>query len=503
MYIYIAIIITCLILLFFITRSSKSTKDNAFGESRWATPKEMKNLLSQKNDGFFIYKPSRYAKTGCKMSFKDSCQHSLIIAPTGQGKTAGEIIPNVLELDKSAVIFDPKGDIFEATAHIKANRDKFNIQRVNLEDIRNSKTFNPLMYANTDDQLSTLARELYAARTEGSAKTEAIWTGTAISILKCVFKIIKSLPDPQYHTLANCWWFVVNAGDDFSKMMPFFHKYMARIDTNTLTLLKGYTDSKADKTLGSVMFNVRNALDPFSNPDFQIATSSNTLDFSKLRKEKTIIYITVPFAEMGKWRFFYTILINQIMRFLIQPLQKEDLGCYIIIDELTNMEGRWPDFKKYVTTSRSYKIAMLCAIQDMESLKAVYREEADSIAYGSFVTKIFLPGCTSPQTLRLLEQILGKQAVQYLDAYNREQNRSKNLLDASEIRMLDKKKIVINGNKRPMLLPIHFYFKNANYERISKKYENFELQYQTATEVLLYPFIEFDKEEDKQYDVSN
>lgn len=403
-----------------------------------------------------------------KISKEMSYRHLVMIAPTGTGKTTSYIIPNVLNLQASAVITDPSGEIYNKTAGYLQTQG-FNIKTINVRDIGNSFYFNPLHRASTFTEIKKVSEVLINSAFPGSRGDQSFWNDSAKNILNVLIRCLKN-EKTEHQNLHNLRYLLNTFGSDGSPLNDFVARNTID-DQLTRDEFKGII-SNDEKVIQGAVATAKTSLDKFSDPELCELTAKETLNFETLRTEKTVLYLIIPEHEIQYYGFFLSLLYSQIFS-MCMDLPKDDkpyLPIYFLLDEFGNM-GKLPSFSNIITTLRKRKCSCSLVLQDIEQINNIYgKSEASTIVNGGCSSKIFFPGL-SLQTCEELERTLGKATIRYMESGThkigeetdtaRDMTVGRSLLTADEIRtMNDNQAVFITGNKRPVMLKMKPYYRN-------------------------------------------
>lgn len=378
-----------------------------------------------------------------RLSLERSMRGAAVIAPTGSGKTTSYLIVNALTLSSSAVITDPSGEIYKASAGWLHSQG-YEIKVFNVADVSHSHFFNPLHRAdNNHTAIGQLADTLiYSAFPESR---DPFWNASAKSLIGVLIRCLKTQP-PEYANLHNLRYLLNNFGQDASNLNSFISR---TADEATFQEWKGVI-ATAPKVLASIVSTCKAALEKVADPAVARLTSTETLHFEELRRRRCVLYLITPEQETRYWSFITNLLIGQLFAFCMKPPRPGEPHepILFLLDEFAN-QGRYPDFSVTASTIRKYSCSLSIVLQDVMQLERVYgKAEASSILNGGMTTKIFLPGLPQP-TCEHLSRVLGKGED------------GMPILTPDQIRTLpDSSGLLIHGNKKPVLLDMVPFYKS-------------------------------------------
>lgn len=439
--------------------------------ARFLSETEQLKLFSHKNKGLLIDGEKK------RLSLDESFKHLLLVAQTGAGKTSKFIIPNVLQLadtENSIIVTDPSGEIFSHTSGYMQSKG-FNVLKFDPTDPEHSIYFNPLRFIFSYEsgktyidqvKVSLLSSSLVASCLPGDH--DAFWKAGAENLIEFFTNCLRDTPR-EYHTLYNVYKLIEAMTPDGSLLNKFMLAYVneQRLKDKWVSLIGNF-----NATFQSQLATAQTALKPLANEHIAKLLSKNSIDFKKLKKEKTILYLTFPVNEQSFYTFILNLFYTQLFYEYMAELPKDyELPLFILYDEFGH--ANIPNFDLISTNIRKYKVSLSLVLQSLSQLENQYgRQKAKTIIEGGINSKLFYSGA-SLDTAQQIESLLGKVIRDdfYTTATNDERmtRREFNLLNADEIRTLpDKQAFFISGNTRPVLLNTIPYYKNGKLKRKCK-----------------------------------
>lgn len=438
--------------------------------AHFLTETEQLKLFSHKNKGLLIDGEKK------RLSLDESFKHLLLVAQTGAGKTTKFIIPNVLQLaetENSVIVTDPSGEIFSQTSGYMQSKG-FNVLKFDPTDPEHSIYFNPLRFIFTYDsgrtyidqvKVSLLASSLVASSLPGE---DAFWKTGAENLIEFFTNCLRDTPR-ECHDLYNVYKLIEAMTPDGSLLNEFMLAYVneQRLKDKWLSLIGNF-----NTTLQSQLATAQTALKPLGNEHIAKLLSKNSIDFKKLKKEKTILYLTFPVNEQSFYTFILNLFYTQLFyEYMAELPTKDELPLFILYDEFGH--ANIPNFDMIATNIRKYKVSLSLVLQSLSQLEDQYgKQKAKTIIEGAINSKLFYSGA-SLDTATQIERMLGKVIRDdfYTTASNDERmtRREFNLLNADEIRTLpENQAFFITGNKKPVLLNIVPYYKSRKFKNRHK-----------------------------------
>ncbi|MBO5348851.1 MAG: type IV secretory system conjugative DNA transfer family protein [Clostridia bacterium] len=329
---------------------------------------------------------------------------------SGSGKSTAYSMPNAYQKLGSYVFTDPKGEIYDQTAGY-LQQNGYKIKVFNLVKPQNSDGYNPLAHIRSALDVDVIAETIV----QGLNKTnvsDKFWDDTANMLLKSLIYYLIATRPPEEQNLASCAEMIRaaaedNEGDNLLKEMmsvlPYNHP--ARIFYKNVEVA-------SEKTFKSILVSLQAKLGKFDSEEIAEVTSTNTIDFESIGKEKTAIYV-ISSDTHDAYDFLLTIFFDQMLQQLYDladtlPGNHLTVPTYFILDEFANI-GQIPDFHKKISTSRSRKISFSVILQNLDQLKNIYKETHETII-GNCDTHVFL-GSNSLSTVEYFSKTLGEKTI--------------------------------------------------------------------------------------------
>ena len=493
------IYVLCILYVWYKMKPKREYDNIEHGSSDWATMAERNKMLN-KTEGFIL------AEKTCLPVDRRGNLNLLIAGGSGSGKSASYVIPNSAQLLGSYVFTDPKGELYDRTAgYFKKNGYK--IQTLNLVKPEYSDAYNPLLHIRNEIDVDIIANTIVKGQSD-SKGSDPFWEDMAEILLKALIYYLKARRPVTEQSLASCANLVraanASTGDNLlgRLMAELPESHPARLNYKSIEIA-------SEKTLSSILSTLQSKLGKFDSKEIQGVTSSNTIDFEALGKEKVALYVIPPDSHSA-YNFILTIffaqMIQQLYDFADSNGGKLQNMVVFMLDEFANI-GRIPDFDKKISTSRSRNISFSVIIQTIDQLTDIYEDAAETIM-ANCDTHLFL-GCNSQKTAEYFSKALGeKTIVRDSLSMSRDKDNVKSgtsysdqimarpLLTTDEIRRFDPDKaIVLIKGMKPIQENKYYYFKHP----IAKELKSCELNHNDPTNVnrgeynIYNPFIEQQK----------
>ena len=292
---------------------------------------------------------------------------------SGAGKSASYVIPNACQLLGSYVFTDPKGELYDKTAGYLQSKG-YKIKVLNLVRPQNSDGYNPLLHIKNEIDVDVIANTIVKGQNTGNS-SDPFWDDMAEMLLKALIYYLKAVRPPEEQNLASCSELVraanSNGGDNLlsnlMNQLPYDHP--ARMNYKSIEVAP-------EKTYGSILSSLQSKLGKFDSREIAELTSTNTINFEDIGKEKTAVYV-ISSDTHAAYDFLLTIFFAQMIQQLYDFADENGgalpVPTFFILDEFANI-GKIPDFDKKISTSRSRKISFSVILQNVDQLEAVYEK---------------------------------------------------------------------------------------------------------------------------------
>ena len=403
--------------------AKKYRHNEEYGSARWGTAKDIEPFMDQKfEDNIILTKTERLMMSNRpKNPANARNKNVLIIGGSGSGKTRFWLKPNLLQMHSSYVVTDPKGSIVIecGNALLKHN---YNIKIFNTINFKKSMHYNPFAYIHSEKDILKLVTTLIA-NTKGDGKAgDEFWT-KAETLLYCALigyiHYEAPVEEQNFSTLIEFLNAMEVREDDeeFQNPVDLMFEALEKKKPNHFAV-RQYKKYKlaAGKTAKSILISCGARLSPFDIQEVRDVTAYDELQLDTLGDKKTALFLIMSDTD-ATFNFLISMIYTQLFNLLCEKADdvyggRLPVHVRCLIDEAANI-GQIPNLEKLVATIRSREISACLVLQAQSQLKAIYKDNADTII-GNMDSRIFLGG-SEPTTLKELNQALGKETI---DTYN-------------------------------------------------------------------------------------
>ena len=408
----------------------------------------------------------------------------LIVGGSGSGKTRFWLKPNLLQCHSSYVCTDPKGQIVCecGTALLKHG---YRIKIFNTINFKKSMHFNPFAYIHSEKDILKLVTTL-VANTKGDGKSgDEFWTKAETLLYTALIGYIHYEAPEEEQNFSTLIEFI-NAmevreeDEEFQNPVDMMFEDLKKRDPNHFAV-RQYAKYKlaAGKTAKSILISCGARLAPFDIQELREITAYDELQLDTLGDQKTALFLIMSDTD-STFNFLISMIYTQLFNLLCEKADdvyggRLPVHVRCLIDEAANI-GQIPNLEKLVATIRSREISACLVLQARSQLKAIYKDNADTII-GNMDSQIFLGG-SEPTTLKELNQALGKETI---DTFNTGESRGretshslnyqklgKDLATIDELAVLDGGKCILQlRGVRPFLSDKYDLTQHPNYKYTS------------------------------------
>jgi type IV secretion system protein VirD4 len=386
------------------------------GSAAWASANDLSRFLKDR-DGFDT--PSSVllgtfledgAQDPAGFVHWDGDGHLLTLAPTRAGKSVTTIIPNLLRYQGSAVVLDPKGELYEATSAWRASNVGPVYRIVPFDDGSDPATqdfpkhgFNPLARIRSQHQARGLAQLMFPRDPNG----QEFFNDDAVSFLTAlILYILDSAPEHR----RNLGTVREATAAPLDRFMQVAHLMAASRLPSVRDAANNAIGKSKDRGLPNLRDTLHSKLSLWSDPALLAVTDRNDVDFGALKDRKATVYITVPLTLTETYAPFVKVLLKAALDAMIDNAAKPDIPVLFVLDEFLSL-GPFADFRNAIRTHASAGVRLWFFLQDMGTLEEHYPGTAWHAFLNTSVKQFF--GIDDPFTAELVGRYLGNQTVAY------------------------------------------------------------------------------------------
>ena len=472
------------LLIYFKSKNAKKfRRDAEYGSARWGTEKDIKPFVDPKFENNVILTGTEFLTMNTRPKIPANARNlnCCIIGSSGSGKTRFWLTPQLLQAHSSYVVVDPKGGVLGQVGGFLQKRG-YKIKVFNSIDFSKSMHYNPLAYIRNEADILKFVDALIS-NTKGEGKEgDPFWTKSE-TLLYCalIAYIIFEGPaeDRNMNTLVDMisGMEVKEDDEDFMNAVDYMFAGLEKRKPDCFAV-KQYKKYKlaSGKTAKSILVSCGARLAPFDIKELRDLTAYDELELDTLGDEKTALFLIMSDTD-GTFNFLISMIYTQMFNLLCEKADdvyggRLPVHVRCLIDEAANI-GQIPNLEKLVATIRSREISACLVLQAKSQLKAIYKDNADTII-GNMDSQIFLGG-TEQTTLKDLNAILGKETI---DMYNTGQSKGsqesynmnyqklgKDLMTMDELAVMDGSKCIVQvRGVRPFLSDKYDLTQHPNYK---------------------------------------
>ena len=466
--------------------AKKFRKNLEYGSARWGKPEDIAPYVDPKFENNVILTQTERLMMSNRPKDPKTARNKnvLVVGGSGSGKTRFFIKPNLMQLHSSYVVTDPKGSIAVECGKLML-RNGYKVKIFNSINFKKSHHYNPFAYIHSEKDILKLVTTLIA-NTKGDGKSgDDFWQKAETLLYTALIGYIHYEAPEEEQNFATLIEFInameVREDDEtFENNVDLAFKELAQREPNHFAV-RQYKKYKlaAGKTAKSINISCGARLAPFDIQELREITMYDELELDTLGDRKTALFLIMSDTD-STFNFLISMIYSQLFNLLCEKADdvyggRLPVHVRCLIDECANI-GQIPNLEKLMATIRSREISACLVLQAQSQLKALYKDNADTII-GNCDSSIFLGG-KEPGTLKELNQALGKETIDTLntgESRGREVSHSlnyqklgKDLATIDELAVLDGGKCILQlRGVRPFLSDKYDITKHPNYKYLS------------------------------------
>ena len=457
-----------------------------YGSARWGTAKDIEPFMAPKfADNIILTKTERLMMSNRPPDPKNARNKNvLVVGGSGSGKTRFWLKPNLLQCHSSYVVTDPKGSIVVECGNALL-KNGYKLKILNTINFKKSMHYNPFAYVHSEKDILKLVTTLMTnTKGEGSGG-DPFWEKSERLLLTALIAYLHyeaPVEEQNFATLLEMLntMQILEDDEEYQNPVDLLFEELAKKKPNSFAgrQYKLYKLA-AGKTAKSILISCGARLAPFDIQELRDLTMYDELQLDTLGDKKTALFLIMSDTD-STFNFLISMVYTQLFNLLCDKADdvyggKLPIHVRCLIDECANI-GQIPNLEKLVATIRSREISACLVLQARSQLKAIYKDNADTIV-GNMDSQIFLGG-SEPTTLKDLSEMLGKETI---DAFNTSDTRGNSpsygttfqkmgheLLSRDELAVLDGGKCILQlRGVRPFLSDKYDLTQHPNYKLTS------------------------------------
>ena len=457
-----------------------------YGSARWGTAKDIEPFMAPKfADNIILTKTERLMMSNRPPDPKNARNKNvLVVGGSGSGKTRFWLKPNLLQCHSSYVVTDPKGTIVLECGNAML-KNGYKLKILNTINFSKSMHYNPFSYVHSEKDILKLVTTLMTnTKGEGSGG-DPFWEKSERLLLTALIAYLHyeaPMEEQNFATLLEMLntMQVLEDDEEYQNPVDLLFEELGKKKPKSFAV-RQYKLYKlaAGKTAKSILISCGARLAPFDIQELRDLTMYDELQLDTLGDKKTALFLIMSDTD-STFNFLISMVYTQLFNLLCDKADdvyggKLPIHVRCLIDECANI-GQIPNLEKLVATIRSREISACLVLQARSQLKAIYKDNADTIV-GNMDSQIFLGG-SEPTTLKDLSEMLGKETI---DAFNTSDTRGNSpsygttfqkmgheLLSRDELAVLDGGKCILQlRGVRPFLSDKYDLTQHSNYKLTS------------------------------------
>lgn len=476
------------------------------GSARWGDARQICKKYSQKPYSQNILLTQNF-RISLDTHKHRRCLNILVVGGSGAGKSRGFALPNIMQCCCSMVITDPKAELLRKTGGLLGKKG-YEVRVFDLINPDTSFCYNPFEYVHDDKDVLRLISNLIQNTTpKGSQSSDPFWEKSETALLQALMLYLLHEAPPEEQNFAMIMEMLGSAqvkeeDEDYESPLDILFDRLEMRDPDSIAVKQYHIYKQAaGKTAKSILISCGARLAPFDIAELRELMSYDELELDLVGDRKTALFVIISDTD-DTFNFIVSIMYTQLFNLLCDRADdvyggRLPIHVRCLLDEFANI-GQIPKFEKLIATIRSREISASIILQSKSQLKAIYKDNADTIE-GNCDTTLFLGG-KEKTTLKEIAEILGKETI---DLYNTSDTRGsqrsygmnyqktgKELMSQDEIAVMDGGKCILQvRGVRPFFSNKYDICKHKNYKYLSDydKKNTFDIEKYLSTNLILKP----------------
>lgn len=464
--------------------AKKYRKGVEYGSARWGTSEDIKPYIDPDfSKNILLTQTERIMVGRNKQPKYNINKNVLVIGGSGSGKTRFHIKPNLMQMNASFIVTDPKGTVIEECGKMLVEGG-YKIRVLNLIDFSQSMKYNPFRYLHSENDILKLVNCIMEnTKGEGTSGGEDFWQKAEALYYQALIAYIWYEARPEEKNM-NTLLAMLNASEvreedeTFENAVDKLFRELEQKNPEHFAV-RQYKKYKfaAGKTAKSILISCGARLAPFDIAEVRNLMSDDELEIDRVGHEKTALFVVVSDTDTT-FHFIAAMMYTQMFNVLCD----EALRCggalpvhvTCLLDEFANQ--KIPNFQHIISVIRSREISAHIVVQTQSQLKAIYKDHAETIV-GNCSCVLFLGG-KERSTLKEISEMLGKETI---DLYNTSvtkgnqeshgqnfQKLGKDLMSPDEIAVMDNSKCILQVQGiRPFFSDKYDITRHPQYKKLS------------------------------------
>ena len=488
--IMVGIIVAALIKVIVYTKGKNAKKfrqGKEYGSARWGNSKDIEPYVDEKfENNILLTDTERLTMNGRPKNPKYARNKNiLVVGGSGSGKTRFFLKPNLMQMHSSYVVTDPKGTVLIECGKM-LEKNGYDISVLNTINFKKSMHYNPFAYLRSEKDILKLVQTIIAnTKGEGEKSSEDFWVkAERLYYTALIGYLYYEAPEEEQNFETLLAFIdaseVREEDENFKNAVDYIFDALEKEKPNHFAV-KQYRKYKlaAGKTAKSILISCGARLAPFDIEELKNLMEYDEMGLDTIGDKKTALFIIISDTD-DTFNFVVAMMYTQLFNLLCDKADdvyggRLPVHVRCLLDEFSNI-GQIPKFEKLIATIRSREISASIILQAKSQLKAIYKDNADTIT-GNCDSELFLGG-KEGTTIKELSENLGKETI---DLYNTSETRSnqksfglnyqklgKELMSRDELKVMDGGKCILEiRGARPFYSDKFDITKHKNYKLLS------------------------------------